>query len=140
MSGVPAHAAVETSARRRRGYLGRQRDAALMEYLREMAQLLLLLLLLMLLQGRVEAVVGGASVKRRRRGCKRRMRSLALHQIQTRRRILSRFRPDLTRLLLLLLLLLLLWRRWREDAWRRVFAALFDLLLGGAGVTLNVFA
>ena len=111
MSGVPAHAAVETGARRRRGYLGRQRDAALVEYLREMAQLLLLLLLLlllMLLQGRVEAVVGGASVKRRRRGCKRRMRSLALHQIQTRWRVLSRFRPDLTRLLLLLLVLLLL--------------------------------
>ena len=48
MSRVAADAAVEISARRRRGDLGRQWDAALVEYLREMAQLLLLLLLLML--------------------------------------------------------------------------------------------
>ena len=73
------------------------------------------------------------------------MRSLTLHQIQARRRILSRFCPDLTTLLLLLLLLwllllLLLRGRWGEDAGCRVFAALFVLLLGGAAVALEVFA
>ena len=73
-----------------------------MKQLRKMPPLLLLLLLLLLRGVLVIDVLRSAmSVE----SGEWRMRPLALHHVQTRRRILSRFRADLTRLLLLLLLL-----------------------------------